>query len=151
MRRLVAITIACVLLITGTVWAAPQTSVQEIEREIMCTTCGVPLQVAESPAADAQRRQIRRLVDAGLTKRQVEDRLIEIYGEQVLAVPRDTSLSITAYLLPAALVLLAAGMVAGAARTWRQRRNDGDGDDTSEPLSSEAEARVAADLERYER
>lgn len=155
MARTVVAALTMLLLVTGQAWAAAQTSLQEVEREVMCTTCGVPLQVAESPAADAQRRQIRRLVDAGLTKRQVEDRLVAIYGPQVLAMPRDDAgLSLTAYVLPALLVLLAAGMVAGAARTWRRRTPR---DETSSPsaaethISAEAEARVDADLAEYER
>ena len=151
MMRRTLVVIAALLLLPAPAWAAPQTSLQEVEREVMCTTCGVPLQVAESPAADAQRRQIRRLVDAGLTKRQVEDRLVTIYGPQVLAMPRDdTGLSLTAYVLPALLVLLAGGMVAGAARTWRGRRSNDD--DAAPPaLSDQALARVDADLAEYER
>lgn len=149
-RRVVAAAVTLLLLLTGQAWAAPKTSLQEVERDVMCTTCGVPLQVAESPAADAQRRLIRRLVDQGLTKRQIEDRLVTVYGEQVLAMPRDdTGLSLTTYVLPVLLVLLAAGMVAGAARTWRKRRDDGETPEAPPPLSSEAEARVEADLARY--
>lgn len=133
--------------------AAPAQAVtaEEIEREVMCTTCGVPLQVAESPAADAQRRQIRRLVDAGLSRREIEDRLIAIYGDGVLAEPRDSGLSFAAYVIPGLLVLLGAVIAALAAVRWRRTR-PGTTEDAVEPLLAAADAAlVQADIDRYER
>lgn len=133
--------------------AAPAQAVtaEEIERDVMCTTCGVPLQVAESPAADAQRRQIRRLVDAGLSKREIEDRLIAIYGDAVLAEPRDSGLSVAAYVVPGVLVLLGAAIAALAAVRWRKSR-PARADEMAEPLLAPADAAlVQADIERYER
>lgn len=157
MRRLAA----TVLILLVAAPAAPaaterRTTLQEVEREVMCVTCGVPLQVAESPAADAQRREIARLVDAGLTRRQVEDRLVAIYGERVLATPRDRGLTATAVALPAAIVLLAAILVAAAARRWRRRdRPTADAGPAAAAggpdLDPSQARRVAEDLARYER
>jgi cytochrome c-type biogenesis protein CcmH len=151
MLRALALALITLLAVQPLALAAPQTTVQEVEREVMCVTCGVPLVVAESPAADAQRREIRRLVDAGLTKSQVEDRLVAIYGDGVLALPKDTGLSVVAYLLPVGLVLLAAVLVGGAVRTWGRRSS---ADDEPAPpttlISAESAARLEADLARYE-
>lgn len=132
--------------------SAGAVTVQEVERDVMCVTCGVPLQVAESPAADAQRREIRRLVDAGLSKEEIEDRLVAIYGERVLAVPRDTGLSAAAVALPAAIVAVAAVLLVVAVRRWRGGAGeDGDLEPPAPPLDDAAADRVAADLARYER
>ncbi|MEI2701095.1 MAG: cytochrome c-type biogenesis protein CcmH [Baekduia sp.] len=153
MRSLAVVVTSCLLLASAAVPAAAVTA-QEIERDVMCVTCGVPLQVAESPAADAQRREINRLVDAGLTKEQIEDRLVAIYGERVLAVPRDTGLSLTAIALPAGLVAATAIVLILAARRWRSGAGAADDAASEAPetdLDDAAAARVAADLARYER
>ncbi len=68
--------------------ATPKTSLIDLEDEVMCVSCNVALNIAESPQATSQRREIQRLVDEGLTKAQVKDRLVEQYGPRVLALPR---------------------------------------------------------------
>jgi cytochrome c-type biogenesis protein CcmH len=145
---------AAVALLLLLAFASPAAAVtaEEIEREVMCTTCGVPLQVAESPAADAQRRQIRRLVDQGLSKREVEDRLIAIYGDGVLAQPRDSDLSFWAYVIPGVLVLLGAVGVGFAATRWRRNRPARAEDDAEPVALNDPDAqRVQDDIDRYER
>lgn len=146
-----ALAVTLVMLLVAAAPAAAVTA-EEIEREVMCTTCGVPLQVAESPAADAQRRQIRRLVDAGLSKREIEDELIAIYGDAVLSQPRDSGLSFVAYVIPAVLVLLGAIGVGFAAVRWRRNRPLAPDDESAPTPLDDPDARlVQNDIDRYER
>ena len=87
----------------------------------MCVSCGVPLAIAESPQADAERREIVDLIKQGKTKQEIKDALVDTYGERVLATPKDSGFGLAAYLVPIAIVLLA--LVAGAIflPRWRNR------------------------------
>ena len=44
---------------------APRTSLPIIERQVMCVTCKIPLNVAESPQAEREREYIQGLIDQG--------------------------------------------------------------------------------------
>ena len=80
------------------------TSLPDVEDEVMCTTCGVPLNIAESPQADRQRAFIRARVAEGLSKEEVKAALVDEYGTQVLAMPRgDEGVGLAAYLVPGLL------------------------------------------------
>ena len=50
--------------------------------------CGVALNVAESPQADAERAYIRRADRRGQDKQQIKDALVAEYGDNVLALPK---------------------------------------------------------------
>jgi len=150
--RLLAIVVLALLAATGTAVAAtPKTSVAEVERDVLCTTCGVPLALAESPAADSQRAWIGRMVAAGMTKRQIEDRLVEVYGENVLLNPRGrTGTSLAAWVLPGTAVLLVAGLL--ALMLARRRRATGDDEPPPPPELDPADAaRIDAELARIGR
>lgn len=133
--------------------ATPKTSVAEVERDVLCTTCGVPLALAESPAADSQRAWIGRMVAAGMTKRQIEDRLVEVYGENVLLNPRGrTGTSLAAWVLPGAAVVFVAGSL--ALMLMRRRRttaDDGGGEPPPPELDPADAARIDAELARIGR
>jgi cytochrome c-type biogenesis protein CcmH/NrfF len=138
--------------------AAPvrRASAVDIEDEVMCVTCNVPLSIAESPQADQERRTIARLVDQGLTKDQVKDRLVTIYGRNVLAKPSDHGFGLAAYLVPIVVVLAVLAALAVTVPRWRRRRasaqeRDDDGDGRPGPTLSPADAsRLEQDLARYE-
>ena len=51
--------------------AQPRASFNDVEDEVMCDTCNVPLNIAESDRADQERAAIRRLIARGLTKQQI--------------------------------------------------------------------------------
>lgn len=142
------------LALAGTATAAtPRTSVAEVERDVLCTTCGVPLGLAESPAADSQRAWIARMVAAGLTKREIEDRLVAVYGERVLLNPRGRSgTSLAAWVLPGAAVAAALALLTFVVLRWRRpaTATDGPGDELPELDPADA-ARIDADLSRIGR
>ena len=149
MSRLVLIALAALAVNAPLAHAAePRTSLPDVEDEVMCVTCNVPLNIAESPQANQQRDLIRRLVAAGLTKEQVKDRLVAEYGEDVLALPEDDGVGLAAYVVPIVLVL---GMVLAAAfflPRWRRTKAP---TSTAGPQVSDAELqRLDEDLARYE-
>ena len=70
----------------------------------MCDTCNVPLNIAESPRADQERAEIRRLIAQGLTKQQILAELKRTYGPSILAKPQDSGFSLAVWWVPVAVV-----------------------------------------------
>ena len=55
---------------------APRASLPTIERQVMCVTCKIPLNVAESPQADREREFIQELIDEGQDEAQIKRALV---------------------------------------------------------------------------
>lgn len=131
--------------------ATPRTSVTDVEDEVMCVACGVPLDIAESPQATQERQFIRSLVAQGLTKQQVKDRLVAEYGDRVLATPKDSGFGLAAYIVPIAIVLIALAAGAFFVPKWRAKRSDqGEAADDGPALTDADARRLEEDLARYE-
>lgn len=106
---------------------APKTSLPEIEDEVMCPICGTLLSLSASPAAQRQRVFIRKLIRQGKTKDEIKDALVAEYGGQVLAEPEESGINLWAYVLPTALIGLAAvAVVASIVRRRRLREEPAD-------------------------
>jgi cytochrome c-type biogenesis protein CcmH len=136
---------------TGSAAAPPRASLPDIEDEVMCTSCRIPLNIAESPQADRQRALIRNLIAAGLTKEQIKRRLVVEYGENVLALPKESGFGIAAYAVPAAVVLLLGGGLALLIPRWRRRGSEAADEAAPTELSDVDEERLDEELVRYER
>lgn len=158
MRRLVGaglVALAVTLAPGAALAAEPQTSLPDIEDEVMCIVCGVPLELAtEAPQANQERDLIRRLIAQGLTKDEIKDRLEAEYGPAVLAIPGDEGFDLAAWVVPGAAIVLAGVAIGVGLRRWRRGGADG-GDGSAEPpaeeaLSSTDAERLDADLARYE-
>jgi cytochrome c-type biogenesis protein CcmH/NrfF len=119
-RRALAL-LATALFVLVAAAATPVTSMPDVEDEVMCTTCGVPLNIAESPQADRQRAFIRTQVDKGLTKDEVKAVLVAEYGPDVLAMPQDEGIGRAAYLVPIVVVLGGVALLAVLLPRWRRR------------------------------
>jgi cytochrome c-type biogenesis protein CcmH len=152
-RRALALLGALTLLALPTAATAadcPQTTLSAIEREVMCPVCGTPLELAtEAPQANRERALIQRLVDSCRSEQEIKDILVAQYGPRVLALPEPEGFNLSAYLVPALAVLLAAGGIAVAARRWRGGGGPGTAAD-GPPEDGAAGKRLDADLERYE-
>jgi cytochrome c-type biogenesis protein CcmH len=128
----------------------PKTTLAAVEAEVMCPVCGTPLGLAtEAPQANRERALIQRLIDRCKSKDEVKEILVAQYGPGVLALPEPEGFNLSAYLVPALAVLLAAGGIALAARRWR---GGGGGPAAAAGPSEDGAAgkRLDADLERYE-
>jgi cytochrome c-type biogenesis protein CcmH len=128
--------------------AVPQTSLPDVEDEVMCTICGTLLAESESPQADRERALIRRLIARGEDKQQIEDRLVAQYGPQVLATPSGHGFDLLAWLVPV-LALAAALMAVGV--TLKRRRAARPTLEAEPPaLDSEDLARLDRDMSAYD-
>src|SRR5207244_3435654 len=83
-------------------------SLPDIEDEVMCPTCGVPLNLSFSPQAERERSFIRQQIAQGKTKDQVKQALVSEFGRDVLATPRHSGFGLTAYLVPVLAFAIAA-------------------------------------------
>ena len=135
-----------------------RTSLPDIEDEVMCTTCNVTLNVAESsPQAERQRALIRDLVAQGATKEQVKAALVDEYGDNVLALPSREGFDLAAYLVPIGLLAGGGAVVVLALPRWRRRARAraavgwaGGAQPEGPDLSAADTARLDEDLARYE-
>lgn len=132
---------------------APQTSLADIEDEVMCPICGVPLEHAtEAPQAIQERAFIRERVEAGLTKEQIKDDLVAEFGPEVLAIPETDGFDLAAWLVPGLALIAAAVAILLGLRRWRSGGGDGGDPDPGDggDLGDEDARRLDADLARYD-
>ena len=151
MRRPLRIA-ACLLALLAfspTPSALAAVSFPDVEDEVMCDTCNVPLNIAESPRADQLRREINKLIAAGETKSQIKDTLRDRYGPPILALPPASGFSLTAYLVPIAVALGLLLLAIVLLRRWRRSGRRDEHDDP--PLTDGDSARLDDELERFGR
>ncbi|HTY97507.1 MAG TPA: cytochrome c-type biogenesis protein CcmH [Solirubrobacteraceae bacterium] len=130
---------------------APRASLTTIERQVMCVTCKIPLNVAESTQAERERSFIQELIDQGLDEAQIKRALVGQYGTTVLALPPASGFDLTVYLVPAAVVVALAALLGTLLLRWRRRGRSADA--TPDPVASISPAdasRLDADLSRFD-
>jgi cytochrome c-type biogenesis protein CcmH/NrfF len=131
--------------------AQPKASFNDVEDEVMCDTCNVPLNIADSPRADQERAVIRKLIAQGLTKDQIKDRLKAQYGPAILATPQDSGFSLAVWWVPVIAVLAVAALIGLALSRWRRPPPGGDGGGGAPRELTDSEARrLEEDLAGYE-
>jgi len=129
----------------------PRTTLLAVERQVMCVTCKIPLQEAQSPQADLEREYIQGLVDDGQSEAQIKRALVAQYGPTVLALPAAHGFDLAVYLVPAAVVLALLATVALVLPRWRRRAREDPGTATTPAsLSAADEARLESDLARFD-
>jgi cytochrome c-type biogenesis protein CcmH len=138
---------------SGAQAAAPaRTSLPVIERQVMCVTCKIPLNVAESPQADRERVFIQGLISAGEDEAQIKRALVAQYGRAVLGLPSSGGFGVFAYAVPIAVVVgLVAALLVLLPR-WRARADARTrASACSQPtLSADDAARLDADMARFD-
>ena len=129
----------------------PQTSLPDIEDEVMCIVCGVVLEHAiDAPQAIQEREFIRDLIAQGLTKDEIKDRLVDEFGSEVLAIPEASGFDLAAWLVPGVAIVVAGGAIFVGLRRWRRAGTTANGGGSAEPVGAEDSERLDADLARYE-
>jgi len=124
-RPLLALALAFAALAGGTAGstasaAQPQTTLPKMEQQVMCVVCRTPLAVANGPQANAERRQIQRLIAQGKSEQQIKDALVAQYGDRVLALPKENGFNLAVYVVPVAAVALALALLALMLPRWRR-------------------------------
>ena len=145
---LCALALAALALPASAIAAAahcPRTTMPDVEDEVMCLQCGIPLNLAEdAPSAQRERAFIQNLINQCRSKAQIKEALVAQFGDRVLAEPKSSS----AWLVPAIAFAVGALLVGFGAFQWRRRRR------TPAPAAAAAgsaeSARLDADLERYD-
>jgi cytochrome c-type biogenesis protein CcmH/NrfF len=150
-RRAAAVAAALALALAAAPAAAvtQRTSLVAIEQQVMCVTCGIPLQEADSVAAQQEKAYIQRLVSDGDSASEIRARLVAQYGVAVLALPPDRGFNVAFYLVPIAAVLLALAIVALLLPRWRRNRSASPAAGAAS-LSASDSTRLDADLARFD-
>lgn len=93
---------------------------QRIYSGVMCPQCaGQTINESNAPIAEAMRTAIRSQLRSGATDDAIVERLVQSYGEGILASPPTSGFSLLAWLVPPAALLLGAAAVAFAVRNMR--------------------------------
>ena len=162
-RLLTALLLLSLLSITWPGWltvahADGPPTVHEVASELMCQ-CGCGLTVAacqESMACTVAAglvQQIQRQIDAGKSKEEIHEYFVSVYGEQILALPRKSGFSLTAWTAPFLTVAAGAVAVSALAWLWARRRSAAPAAETSADsagILSLYEERVDQDLSLME-
>ena len=119
----------------------------ELEAEVVCPTCHTTLDQSDSPIAQRMKAFIAARIRAGDTKSQIERRLVDQFGQAVLAKPATHGFDLVAWVLPIAGLLAGAVIVGFGAWRWSRARAPAEG---GAPLDAELEQRVDEELARFE-
>jgi cytochrome c-type biogenesis protein CcmH len=125
-------------------------SLPTIERQVMCVSCKIPLNVAESRQADRERAFIQTLIDRGESEAQIKHALVGQYGPAVLALPDAHGFNLAAYLVPLGFVAALAALLAALLPRWRRRAREASGRAAPAPLDANDAARLEQDLARFD-
>jgi cytochrome c-type biogenesis protein CcmH len=138
-----------------------KTSLPQIERQVMCVTCKIPLILAQSPQADRERAFIQSQIDRGRSEAQIKQALVDQYGHSVLGLPAEHGFDLVAYLVPLAVVLALLAALALLLPRWRRRAREHSGEQgaagpeptasTVHALDPDDAARLDSDLARFDR
>lgn len=146
---------ALVLLAFGVVLALSATSAAEkggwsyqIPKEMMSPYCpGRALSDCPSPQAADLREWIVEQEKAGLSREQVEQELLRVFGDQLLQAPRAEGVGLMAYVFPALAFLAGGALVFMFLRRQRAATvGPKPGSATPEPLDPELEQLVEEEL-----
>jgi cytochrome c-type biogenesis protein CcmH len=122
----------------------PPPLLADLKDEVMCPVCpGETLEQSSSPAAKQVERFIVARIDAGDSKGEIRDALVDEYGSRILAAPPAEGFDLLAWVLPIAGALAGALLLGVAA--WRWSRG---GTPAPEParLDPELERRLDREL-----
>lgn len=96
------------------------TTVQQMYDNLMCVLCHESLAVAQSAESYQERAYVRHFVAQGLTVKQIEDRMVGLYGTGVLAQPPKHGFSLLVYVIPPVVVLAGILLLLYTVPRWRR-------------------------------
>lgn len=145
MRRALAVLIL-VFALGGAAAPVLGVTAQEIYREARCPTCNTPLDISDSPAAQAIKDFISVRVARGETKEQILGALEAEFGRAALATPPKEGFDLVAWLVPIILVVVGLAAIPFVTRAWARRR---EGASAPPDISPEDAARLEDELRNH--
>lgn len=131
--------------------AAPRPTLPGLEPQLMCVTCKIPLNVADSSEATQERELIRELIAKGDGEAQIKRVMVAQYGPAVLSTPSTKGFQLSAYLVPIAVVLALVAVLLTLLPRWRAAARAREGLRQPAPtLTPEQAQRLEQDMKRFE-
>ncbi len=98
-------------------------TVREVASELI-SQCGSGMVLADHDcgSARAMKASIQSQIDAGKTKQEILDYFVSAYGEGIMAAPRKSGFSLTAWVAPVLAVAAGGGFVSVLVWGWVRRR-----------------------------
>jgi cytochrome c-type biogenesis protein CcmH len=153
-RRILAALVVALAVAAPAAASEQHPTLPELERELICPTCHESLAASSSPIADRMRTFIRSRIAAGDTKSEIKAKLVDQFGESVLAAPPKSGFNLLAWVLPLAGIVLAAAIVGALAYRWsRGRKTPVPADPSANGryhMDPELERRLDEELARYD-
>ena len=153
-RRLLAALVVALAVVSPAAASEQNPTLPELERELICPTCHESLAASSSPIADRMRAFIRARIAAGDTKSEIKAKLVDQFGESVLAAPPKSGFNLLAWLLPLAGIVVAATILGVLAYRWSRGRKTPDPADPSANgrfhLDPELERRLDEELAHFD-
>ena len=154
--RLLGVLLAALIVGVPAALASEQhPTLNELEGQLMCPTCGTPLSMSDAPAANRIRAFVVERIRAGDTRSEIMDKLVAQFGPEIRAAPPASGFGLLAWLLPL-VVLVGGGAVIGV-YAWRWSRSreparpPGAPDQNGRaPLDPDLERRLEDELARFE-
>jgi cytochrome c-type biogenesis protein CcmH len=113
-RKLLAALVVALAVVAPAAASEQSPTLPELERELICPTCHETLAASTSPIAERMRAFIRARIAAGDTKSEIKDKLVDQFGESVLAAPPKSGFNLLAW--------SASSRIAGAGAVRRRSR-----------------------------
>lgn len=103
----VLLALAMVVPLPGHAWGKEvDANFQEIESLFMDPElCGETLAQSESSAAEAMRQEIREMLQAGKSQKEIVNKFVDQYGYAILGTPPKQGFFLSAWLLPVAAIM----------------------------------------------
>ncbi|MBA2333093.1 MAG: cytochrome c-type biogenesis protein CcmH [Actinobacteria bacterium] len=121
----------------------------ELESELVCPICDSTLDTSNAEIARRMKAFIRIRIAAGDTKSEITSKLVDQFGQGVLAVPPRKGFDWLAWLLPLAGIGVASVVVGSLAWGWSRSRAPATQDERP-TLDPELERRLDDELDRFE-
>ena len=154
--KVVAVLLAALVVGVPAALASEQhPTLQELEGQVMCPTCGTPLDQSDAPAANRIRAFIVERIQAGDTRSEIMDKLVAQFGTEIRAAPPTSGFGLLAWLIPLVVLLGGAAVVGVYAWRWSRSRepapsSTGPDQNGRAPLDPELERRLEQELSRFE-
>ena len=155
MRRAVVACAALALAALAFAAAAPASEQHptqgELEAELVCPSCHVPLDESNSDVAQQMKSFIRAHIALGWMKSRIENALAAQLGDGIYGVPRTHGFDLLAWLLPFGGIALGAVVIGGGAWRWSRTGSRSGAEPAAGPaLDAESERRVDEELARFD-